>query len=488
LGQRKTQRGQFSIAPRQSKAAREKKDKKGQPEPCVAERPQQEEACDIEHERKKHHVAHVARPCRADEHPIEFISKNAKQRHQRGEHKIFACIGPHLRIGRKKSDEGIAEKKRGRCQASRKNEAPQRRQTHGSAKTLYVLRADGLPAHLLGRRRKAVEKIGRDENEVQQNCIGGELDIAAPGALRGKKREGKKQRRIADKNIAIDREHPGDLRGIENEPARHRKEIAPEVPCDEKPSERANNFGGERAGRRALHAERKPIYEADVEGDIAKIDQDLKGKRDIGAPAPDDRAHKGIIRKREGRRPDPDIEIKPARGGDFGRGGKRAKSDPGDRRLEANHDDADAQGNDQGAQEGCALLASILCPQGLRGEPRGSHPQETKTPKQKIENNRSCGDSAKQIRLAQSADHRRIGDSEQRRRQMRESHRQGEPCDAGVADQRRIYRAAFILGHRVAIRSAGVTHIHEPQNQPNGYDDRGSGKDIIADLPDGIET
>ena len=64
---------------------------------------------------------------------------------------------PHLWVGRKKRDEGIAAKQRGRCQANRKNEAPQSRQTHGSVKTLCVPRAKRLPAHLLRRRREAVE-------------------------------------------------------------------------------------------------------------------------------------------------------------------------------------------------------------------------------------------------------------------------------------------------------------------------------------------
>ena len=355
-------------------------------------------------------------------------------------------------------------------------------------KTLCVPRAKRLPAHLLRRRREAVEEIGRNENEVQQNCIGGKLYIASPGALRGKKRKGKKQCRVADKNIAIDHEHPGNLRGIENKRARDGKKMAPEAPRDEKTRERPQGFSRERASRRPLHAKRKPIYEGAVEGNIAKIDQNLKGKRYIGPPAPDDRAHKGIICKRERRRPDPDVEIKPSRAGDFGGGSKRAKADPGDRRLEENHNDADGHGNDQGAQECCALLAPVICPQGLRGEPRGSHAQETKTPKEKVEHDSRGGDGAEKIRLSEPADHRRIGNAEQRRRQMGERHRQCEPRYAGVADLRRIYSSTFIGGHRAATLSAGVAHIHEPQHQPDGNDDRGSRKDIFGDLTNRIET
>jgi len=71
---------------------------------------------------------------------------------------------------------------------------------------------------------------------------------------------------------------------------------------------------------------------------------------------------------------------------------------------------------------------------------------------------------------------------------MGERHRQCEPRYAGVADLRRIYSSTFIGGHRVAIRSAGVAHIHEPQHQPDGNDDRGSRKDIFGDLTNRIET
>jgi len=43
-----------------------------------------------------------------------------------------------------------------------------------------------------------------------------------------------------------------------------------------KTRERPQGFSRERASRRPLHAKRKPIYEGDVEGNIAKIDQNLK--------------------------------------------------------------------------------------------------------------------------------------------------------------------------------------------------------------------
>ena len=88
-------------------AARKKKEQQGEPQSGVAERPQQIEACDIKRERDEHHIAHVACPCRADEHAVEFISERARKRGQRGEQQIIAGICPHLWFSRKKIDERI---------------------------------------------------------------------------------------------------------------------------------------------------------------------------------------------------------------------------------------------------------------------------------------------------------------------------------------------------------------------------------------------
>ncbi|MGH6793801.1 MAG: hypothetical protein ACREDH_01010, partial [Methylocella sp.] len=63
-----------------AEAAREKKKQQGKPQSGVAERPQQIEACEIKRKRDEHHIAHVARPCRADEHAVEFISERARKR------------------------------------------------------------------------------------------------------------------------------------------------------------------------------------------------------------------------------------------------------------------------------------------------------------------------------------------------------------------------------------------------------------------------
>src|ERR1700730_7603896 len=131
---------------------------------------------------------------------------------------------------------------------------PEISDTARRAKTLARPRADRLAAHLLGGGPETVEKISRDENEVDQNRVARENNIATARALRGKKRKGKQQRRVADENIAIDCKHPRDLSAIENQCDVRPKEIAVHAPHNKKTSERAQELGRKRAGRRTAHA------------------------------------------------------------------------------------------------------------------------------------------------------------------------------------------------------------------------------------------
>ena len=89
----------------------------------------------------QHHVAHVARPRRADENAVEFIGEGANERYQRGKHQIFVRLDLHLRIGRQKRDKDIAEEQRGHRQSRRENETPQCRQSYGSVTNIAASRA-----------------------------------------------------------------------------------------------------------------------------------------------------------------------------------------------------------------------------------------------------------------------------------------------------------------------------------------------------------
>jgi hypothetical protein len=112
--------------------------------------------------------------------------------------------------------------------------------------------------------------------------------------------------------------------------------------------------------------------------------------------------------------------------------------------------------------------------------------KKTKTPEEKIENDGGGSDGAEEMRLAKPADHRRIGNAKQWRRHMGERHRQREPGYVGMTDLRGDFPQR--LGEKTPRGSAGVAHIHEPQHQPNGNDDRGPRENVISNLTDRIKA
>jgi hypothetical protein len=165
-----------------------------------------------------------------------------------------------------------------------------------------------------------------------------------------------------------------------------------------------------------LHAERQAIDEVVVETNIAEIHEDLERKRNIGAPAPDQRTGESIVRKSEGCRPDSYVEIKPCSAADFGRGVKSANAQKAHRRPEKDHQGANPKCHHKGPEQGRPLLRCIGRAKRLCDEAGRSHAQEAKTPKQEVENHRSGGYRSEKMCLPEPADDRRIGNAEQGRR------------------------------------------------------------------------
>ena len=74
-----------------------------------------------------------------------------------------------------------------------------------------VARAIGLAAKLLGGVGEAVEEEGADQQEIVQHRVGGERHVAGARALRGEEQERRDQRRGADHDVAVDRQHAHQL-------------------------------------------------------------------------------------------------------------------------------------------------------------------------------------------------------------------------------------------------------------------------------------
>src|ERR1700731_46788 len=164
--------------------------------------------------------------------------ERARRRGQRGEQKIIAGKCPHLWFSRKENERFAGNQRHGRQAGG--GEGPKGSDTHRRAKTLGVPRADRLAAYLLGGGPETVEKISRDENEVNQNRVARKNDIAAARALRGKKRKGKEQRCVANENIAIDHKHPRDFSTIEKQCDVRPKKIAVHAPHEKNPASPPN--------------------------------------------------------------------------------------------------------------------------------------------------------------------------------------------------------------------------------------------------------
>jgi hypothetical protein len=181
---------------------------------------------------------------------------------------------------------------------------------------------------LFGGGCKTVEEKGANENEIVQNRVGGKRNIPAARALSIEKHEGEEERRVADKDVAIDCKHSGNLCTIENLLSTDRKKIAVDMREDAPPSDGSQNLGRKRTCRRPPHAERQAINEEEVEANISEIHEDLERKRDIRASAPDQRANHRVVRKREGCRPDSYVEIEPRGAANIRRGVKSANAYP----------------------------------------------------------------------------------------------------------------------------------------------------------------
>jgi ABC-type Mn2+/Zn2+ transport system ATPase subunit len=62
---------------------------------------------------------------------------------------------------------------------------------------------------------KAVEEEGAEQQEIVEHCIGGERYVARTGPLRGKEQECCDQRRRADHDVPVDREHARQFGAVE---------------------------------------------------------------------------------------------------------------------------------------------------------------------------------------------------------------------------------------------------------------------------------
>ena len=94
------------------------------------------------------------------------------------------------------------------------------------------------------------------------------------------------------------------------------------------------------------------------------------------------------------------------------------KRRPGHRPADYHHDDSQGHRHQHGAGEGGPHLIGVTRPQGLGGEPRGSHAQEAETEIEDVEDQGADGDGADVVGARQVADDGGIDQAEERYRNI----------------------------------------------------------------------
>ena len=351
----------------------------------------------------------------------------------------------HVRACRHDVDDAVADGGKQRRRREAEAETPDHHQPHGAAERAAVARAVGLAAQLFGRGRDAVEEEGADQREIMQHRIGGEDHVAGARPARGEEHEGRDQRRGADHDVAIDRQHAHQPGAVEQGRRRDAEAAAEDAPGDGQPGGETGDFRDHRGQGGAALAGVQPQHQDDHADHVDQVEADLNGHGGAHARQPDQPAQHHVIAEREGRRPDAHQEIAARGGGHFRAAAHGVEDEGGGRRLQRHDDEADTGGDQQRAQEHGALLERVARAQRLRGEGDRAHAQEGEQPEQAVEGDRRHGDAAQQRRVSQPADGGGRHHAEQRRRHIGQHRRPGDGENPGVGNRNRgqvICRAA----------------------------------------------
>ena len=201
-------------------------------------------------------------------------------------------------------------------------------------------------------------------------------------------------------------------------------------------------FGDDGAEGNAIHGEAETRDEQHVQRQIGEVEIELEIKRDISALQADEPAEDGEVHQHGGRAPDADREIVPGQRFHPATGGKGLEDQPAERQLQKDHGRAYRHADEAGALDGGADLVRVLTAAGLGGERRCTHAQEAEDPVERGKDDGAERDGGDEIRFAQMADHRRIGNADEGDGGIGNDDRPRHRPDAGVGDgcQRRCAR------------------------------------------------
>ena len=384
------------------------------------------ECGEIADESHQHHVAHGARPGRADEHPVHLEGQCPGDRRQRRPGQVFRRLGPDTFRRRQQADDIGSEdqEKPGGDHAEAKR--PDECEFDSPVEGRPEIRSEGAAHELLGRIGDAVEIIAGNEEDVHENRIGRQRQRPHRGADAGHDGEGADQHEGADHDVAVERK--------QRLQPRRRKDFRPRGPVgaiearddDGKADQRTDGFADERAPGDAGNAPAEPEAERDRQHDIDAVDDRLQQEPRHALPAPEHEAEQRIIGERHGGGEHADHEIGRGDLGHFRRRRHQEKPAGKQQRREQHQHEARTERDGERTPVDRLLLAPVAAPESLRHQSRRRGAQEIEAAEQQIEDDGGDGHAGQRIRRAKAPGHRCVRQAEQRRRQEAQRHGNGD--------------------------------------------------------------
>ena len=343
-------------------------------------RRQQHDAGHIDGKGQRHHVAHVAAASRTDKYPVQHEGRtgNHRQPHQIGQ--IDPRLCPHLGRSGHQIHDIPPRQREAQGHRRRSRQPPARGQHRSTAQMRGITTAKGLAHQRLRRKGKAIQRIGRDHQELQQHLIGGQRHITLRSAHEHKAHENRLQQQRADQDIGVDCHHPPPARSVEYGAPR-----APRGACKGRAAEpqaqrKAAPFRQKGREGHALHAPAQSDHKPQIQRDVQPVHPQLQHQHRARALLRDQPAGDPVECDGSRSRPDPHDHIFPRERLHLGAGGRDTEGDPEKCGLQRDDGHARPQPDHQRAGQQCRNLAGIALTVRLRSQAHCAHAQKSKNP------------------------------------------------------------------------------------------------------------
>ncbi len=383
--------------------------------------------------RQQHRIAHLPRPGRTNEQPIQQVTPHRNQRQQCQVRQVRISRCPHtLDVGLQIDEQVPSQQEQaGKPQAGDQRPATGHHQR--AAQGVAVAGANGMAAQGLHRMCQPVKRISGQQQAVEQQGIGRHGGFAQACALHGDQQEHQLQRQAAQEDVAVHRQQrPPGLPALERRPHDLPRVGAQGRAGKGQAEQGGAPFGNHRRPRRTQHAPVQAKHEPQVQGDVQQVGGQQDGQWRPGvlrAEEPADQRVAGQCRRQAEQ-----AGVEEVFGGLLqGRAGLHHVQ----RQLaEGQGQQADQQGEtdrqQQPLHQHLAQRSTIATAGGLGGEAGGTHAQETHQADHEGEQRGPHGHGAKLVGVGEVADDGAVDQGYQRHGDVGQDHRRGQGPDLVV--------------------------------------------------------